>query len=64
MSNTTTAKITGIPTGNTYTQSYTLPSYYAVNKVNNSQASKPYMGRKTQTLGYSYTMPISTTVIK
>ena len=63
ITNTTTTKIAGIPKGNTYIQSYTLPSNYAVNKVSNSQASKQYVGQ-TQTLGYSYTMPTSTNVNK
>ena len=63
ITNAETTKIAGIPTENTYAQTYTLPSNYGVNKVNNSQVTKPYVGQK-QTLGYNYTMPTTTSVNK
>ena len=57
---TTTIQPTGIPTttGTSYTQSYTLPANYTLNKVNTSNVAQPYTGQN-QTLGYSYTMPIT-----
>ena len=57
---TTTIQTTGIPTttGATYTQSYTLPANYTLNKVNTTNVAQPYTGQN-QTLGYSYTMPIT-----
>ena len=52
----TTTKQTGIPTGSTFTQSYTLPSNYSQNKVTTTKVIKT--SGPDQTLQYSNTMPI------
>ena len=52
---TTVTKTSGIPTGNTFTQSYTLPTNFTQNKVTTTtNVIKP---GNNQNLVYSNTMP-------
>ena len=53
---TTITKTTGIPTGTSYTQSYSLPINFTTNKVTTTKVTNQVTG-PTQTYGYSYTMP-------
>jgi hypothetical protein len=52
---TTVTKTTGIPTGNTFMQSYTLPTNFTQNKV--ITTSNDIQTGNNQNLQYSYSMP-------
>ena len=52
---TTVTKTTGIPTGNTFTQSYTLPANFTQNKV--ITTSNDIQTGNNQNFQYSYSMP-------